>query len=108
MPLAKYDPDIVFYEQPYDWQREYMPITVSSFALTAYVPYYVPTNEIDPLWYVGDFHRTNFLYILLNDQIKNALNACIDPKKYAGKTVALGHTFYDQYGDVTESVNNYD
>ena len=108
VPLAKYSPDIIFYEQPYDWQREYMPITVSSFALTAYVPYYVPTNEIDPLWYIGEFHRTNFLYILLNDQIKDALNACIDPKKYAGKAVALGHTFYDQYGDVTETVNNHD
>ena len=106
IPLKKFRPDIVFYEQPYDWKREYLPITVSRFALTAYVPYYVPTNEIDPLWYVGEFHRTNFLYILLNDQIKDALDSYLDPKKYAGQTVALGHTFYDLYGEASESPND--
>ena len=99
IPLDSFSPDIVFYEQPYNWKREYMPVTVSRFALTAYVPYYVPTNEIDPLWYEGAFHRTNFLYILLNEQIKSALNALIIPDRYAGRREALGHTFYDLYGE---------
>lgn len=97
--LDNFSPDIIFYEQPYNWKREYMPITVSRFALTAYVPYYVPTNEIDPLWYVGAFHRTNFLYILLNERIKDALSNYIDPRLYAGRQVALGHTFYDLYAE---------
>ena len=98
-PLEELRPNIVFYEQPYDWGREYMPISVSRFALTAYVPYYVPTNEIDPSWYTEPFFRTNFLYILLNERIKDALSAIIDPRKYSGRQVALGHTFYDLYGE---------
>jgi len=97
LALEKLHPDIVFYEQPYDWTREYMPITVSEFALTAYVPYYVPTNEIDPSWYKGPFFRTNYLYILLNEKIKDALCSCIDQRRYAGRQIALGHTFYDLY-----------
>ena len=108
LPLAKLRPDIVFYEQPYDWKREYMPITVSHFALTAYVPYYVPTNEIDPLWYEGAFHRTNFLYILLNEKIKDALNALIHPGRYAGRREALGHTFYDLYGEELPQIRGKD
>ena len=97
IPLSSLRPDIVFYEQPYDWKREYMPVMVSRFALTAYVPYYVPTNEIDPSWYEGPFFRTIFLYVLLNERIKKNLASCLDGRRYAGRLVALGHTFYDLY-----------
>jgi len=97
LPLQAYNPDIIFYEQPYDWKREYMPAVTSRFAITAYVPYCVPTNEINVRWYEGDFLRTVCFYILLNQQLKDDLMAYVDPTKYAGQILPLGHTFYDDY-----------
>ena len=101
VPLAGFSPDIVFYEQPYDWSREYMPVTVSHFALTAYIPYCVPTNEINIAWYDLPILKTLFLYILLNDTLCENLKPFVKSREYAGHVVGLGHTFYDAYADET-------
>ena len=99
VPLRQFEPDIVFYEQPYEWTREYMPVSVSRYALTMYIPYAVPTNEVNPKWYDIPFLRTIYLYILLNNQIVRSLNALADETWFVGKIVGLGHTFYDLYDD---------
>lgn len=96
-PLEVLRPDIVFYEQPYDWRRQYMPLSVSRRALTFYVPYFVPTSDDHPKEYALPFHRTLFRHIELNDAWANRFNGLLKNVRRAGDIVGLGHTYYDSY-----------
>lgn len=94
-PPSKFGADIVFYPNAAFSVKGQRPIDVASYALTCYVPYYVP-NYGDPVSDVLMFnHRVfNFHYLLNDDWVKFYREAC-GCRFYAGKMLGLGHPMLD-------------
>lgn len=97
LSFQQYQPDVVFYQQPWRYDSIQMPVTVSKYALTFYVPYYTPNYSCIELECGLLFHRTLFRYFVLND------NYAQDYRNYlgneigcAGDFVSVGHPMLDQ------------
>lgn len=103
IPLESFNPDIVFYNQPYDWRSGYLPCSVSRYALTFYVPYFVPTHADAPKHYDLEFHRTIFRFVQLNEAWAERFSSLMKEEK-AGEVVGLGHTFFDNFEHAEKSV----
>lgn len=95
--LNELNPDIVFYDQPWELNKGYMPASVSRYALTAYVPYFVPTHADRPAHYALDFFKGLFLYVQLNELWCERFRRLMAPNLFAGRLVGLGHTALDEY-----------
>ena len=91
--LKVFKPQIVFYQQPWYLPKTQMPDVVSKFALTCYVPYFLPNYGIMNMDYF-DFHKFLFRNYVLNKDWENLY------KEYAGEEYgdnirAAGHTALD-------------
>jgi hypothetical protein len=64
--LKYFNPDIVFYQQPWDINKLQSPKEVSKYALTYYIPYYVNNYELQPIEYEQELHRFVYKYFVLN------------------------------------------
>ena len=95
--IASFKPDIVFYDQPYNWPRQYMPYEISKYALTCYIPYYLPTQEILPDHYGTELHRTLTFFFEVNDLWANEYKKRMSSFFCAPKILGLGNTFLDYY-----------
>ena len=96
-PLVMLSPDIVFYDQPYSWIPDYMPYKVARYALTCYVPYFVPTHMEHKKHYTLPLLRTLWRYFQINDEMAARLTLLANKSLLAGKIVGAGHTFLDYY-----------
>ena len=67
--LKTFNPDIIFYDQPWDLPQKHNPFTVSSFALTAYCDYGLE------LFYNNDSYRSNFHALLYKFFVDNKSNS---------------------------------
>lgn len=56
-PLSIVKPDIVIYQQPWGVSENQGPLSVSRYALTFYIPYYIPANVAPYAQAISDFHR---------------------------------------------------
>jgi len=92
--LDKFDPQIVFYQQPWVIESCQNIPRVSKYALCCYVPYYVPNYGILSMD-CKFFHTLLFRYYVLNDKwaeiYKDYLPDC------AGEIIAAGHTTLDYF-----------
>lgn len=95
IPLSKFQARVVFFQQPWGIPHNQRPVPVSKYALTCYIPYYVPNYgglELDCLPY---FHNDLFRYYVLNQNW-----ADLYAKKMSSghkNLVAVGHTMLDYY-----------
>lgn len=99
LDLKSFEPDIVFYEQPWGWVNSCRPSAVSKYALTMYLPY-----GFSMLNYIGDykpnFHKDLFAYFVHND---DSIKRFEDYKKGNSKNcVAVGYSKLDTYLDKKE------
>ncbi len=97
IPLQEFSPDIVFFPQPWGLKEDLYnnPSEVSNYALTCYVPYYVP-NYGDCNIDVGSrFHRTLWRYFALNETWANEFKNYLNRKEYVGEILGLGHPALD-------------
>lgn len=97
LSIEQFGPDIVFYDQPYSWVSEYMPYQVSRYALTCYLPYFVPTHMEHKKHYTLPLIRTVWRYFQMNKDMADRLTKLAHPCFLSGKIVAVGHTFLDYY-----------
>ena len=110
--LKKFKPDIVFYQQPYLYQKIHNPLNVSKFALTYYMPYYVPNFWVPDLYWWKDFHRHLFRYYQPNEKWENYLKKYVNQNKKGNPNniLGIGHTMLDEFyfrkKEITPS-NNY-
>lgn len=65
IPLEKFEPDIVFYEQPYGLSKIYEPEYVADFALTAYVLYFL--NSVYNKTPCFTFHQNLWKFFIDNN-----------------------------------------
>ena len=99
VPLDAFSPDIVFYGQPWDIEPEHDPAKVSKYALTCYVPYYVPNFTPQSFDYALPFHRTVFRYFLMNEFCVKAYREAMGALTAAGEMVAVGHPMLDNFSE---------
>ena len=106
--LDAFSPDIVFYGQPWDIEPEHDPAAVSKYALTFYVPYYVPNFTPQSFDYALPFHRTVFRYFLMNEFCVKAYREAMGTLTAAGEMVAVGHPMLDNFSEKDSACNNND
>lgn len=97
VPLQRFSPDIVVYTQPYDWRSEYLPYAVSRYALTCYIPYYVPTQMALPNHYGLELHRTVTWFFEINERWVKLYKSLMKPWMYCAEIIGKGNPFMDFY-----------
>lgn len=97
--LSKFKPQIVFYQQPYRLAPNQDIRSVSKYALTCYIPYYLPNHKNLTLDCEREFHRNLYRFYVLNEEIENIYKQHIFEKfgiKNSNIT-AIGHTMLDNF-----------
>ncbi len=94
--LDRFKPDVVFYQHPWGIASNQCPLAVSKYALTYYVPYFLPTYGLPEECRLF-FHRCIFRHIVLNQDWANYYSECQGKDLYAGKMLPLGHPILDVY-----------
>lgn len=100
LSLKNFNPNIVFYEQPWDLPYIYMPENVSAYALTFYENYfYLGMFERDIDDVMTDFHKSLFRFFIPNDEIMDLM---VKRHEYFKKIcVSIGYSKLDKF---TESI----
>jgi len=91
--LKEFNPDIIFYQQPWSLAYIQSPQITSEFALNYYVPYYINNYEPMPFEYEQDFHKALYKYFVLNKWWANKYRKLSKLKNIYG----LGNPFLDYY-----------
>lgn len=101
--LKAFDPDVVFYDQPWDILPDHDPAVVSSFALTCYVPYMTPNLAIVDEDCAMGFHRKVFRHFILSEGWAELCRNVRGKRSAAGEIVAVGHPMLDELNRVSGS-----
>lgn len=96
IPFSEFQPDIVWYQQPWTIDALQMPAAVSNYALTCYVPYFV--QNYGGLRYdcKQEFHRQLWRHFTLSENWAREFMR-VQFFARAGRTVGLGHPMLDQF-----------
>ena len=94
IPFEKFNPDIVIYSHPWYVYKTQGPVVCSKFALTYYIPYFLPASVV---WFDYDlrFHKYLYKHYVATDLIKEIYTENI--KETACKLVTVGHPIFDEY-----------
>ena len=103
--MKEYKPDIIFYQQPDILAQNLHPYTVSEYALTCYLPYFVPSYGIINID-CNDFHSHLFRYYVLNKESEKIYKKYMKPINY--NIYATGHTVFDEISKRKSTLNNND
>lgn len=103
--LKTFEPDIVFYDQPWDVLPEHIPAAVSSFALTCYVPYMIPNLSVVDIDCAMGFHRTLFRHFMLSDGWADLCRKVRGDGRAAGEIVSVGHPMLDIFNQIDVSTS---
>ena len=87
--LDKFSPDIVFYQQPYNLPKIQDIPKVSKYALTCYVPYYLPDYRNFELDCGYSFHKNLFRFYVLNENLKEEYQIHLHSKMNFAKILKL-------------------
>ena len=106
--LSTFSPDIVFYSEPWEPAKLQEPKSVSKYALTFYVPYFVPSHG--NIKYEGhlEFHRFLYAYICMNEAWAKLFRNSWQWWKCTTRFIGLGHPALDYFGgQVNVNSNEY-
>lgn len=95
IPLKEYSPDFVFYQQPWRIAKNQDIPAVSKFALTFYIPYYVPNYLSPETDYYKQLHQSIFKFYVLNSEWAD-LHKEFQTNRI-GEICPVGHTMFDEF-----------
>lgn len=98
--ILEYNPDVVFYQQPFEISLSNSIQKVALRCLTAYIPYGFMSVENDNMHYNLDFHYCLWRYFAENDAQKKLFRDRNKPLSYIA--VNTGYPKFDAYFDKTE------
>ena len=101
--LRRFCPDMVFYPEVWYDADKHSPAAVSRFALTCYIPYFVPNYVNVNLDCQQDMHRLYWRHIVFNDELAKVYADATKDRLMAGEFVGLGHTMFDE---IVRSLNS--
>ena len=93
----QFSPDIVFYNQPWDYAEIQMPRSVAFHALTCYVPYFVVNYGHVGLDVMCEFHRELWRHFLVTKMWARRYARHARFWTHAGKLIGSGHPQLDYY-----------
>ena len=96
-PLAKYDPDIVFYHDPRWLFEEDSVRQTAKTALCCDIPYAIRTLAGDGLQNSPNHHQLMFLQFPPTEAQSRLYRKALPEWKWAGTSYAIGHPILDQY-----------
>ena len=79
IPFKNFNPDIIIYQHPWYVETSQGPVVCSKFALTAYIPYDIPTTTM-PSEYNLRFYQYIEIFYVINEQLKNFYASLMDNK----------------------------
>lgn len=106
VPLDKFNPDLVFYQQPYSLAVGHRPSDVCKLALTCYVPYYVQDYGSFNFDCGLFFHRMMWRYFTLNEDWANEFTRYQGALCRAGAIKGMGHPMLDMLQNDKSSGND--
>jgi len=92
IPLEKFNPDIIIYSHPWYIETSQGPVVCSKFALTYYIPYFLP-NASSYIEYDLRFHQYIHKHYVLNDYIKSFYHE--KQTKKSNNLIPVGHPQLD-------------
>jgi len=94
IPFINFCPDIIIYSHPWYVYKTQGPVVCSKFALTFYIPYFIPASE---QWheYGLRFHQYLFRHYVPTDLVKDFYSKNMPNKGKSLKTV--GHPIFNCY-----------
>jgi len=101
--LKTFNPDIVFYQQPWEIYKNQSPVHILNFALSYYFPYGI--GSIDPVlkMKLNDFYIVLQKHFVFSEEEKQQ---CIDICKYIkSNTSVVGHPKFDYVYNNNEEMN---
>ena len=100
LSFKRFNPDIVWYQDPWDIDRRQSPGVTANFALTCYVPYFVQNYGFLLMDCLQLFHRYIWRHFTLNDEWAKIFMAEQDHTSgRVGEVIGLGHPMLDQFND---------
>ena len=96
-PLAKYEPDIVFYQDPRPFFEENSVMLTAESALCCDVPYAIRTLGGTDLQSLSWYHQLMFLQFPPTEAQSRFYRKALPKWKWAGMSCAIGHPILDQY-----------
>lgn len=100
LSFKRFEPDIVWYQDPWNIDRIQSPEVTADFALTCYVPYFVQNYGFLLMDCLQMFHRYIWQHFTLNDEWAKIFMAEQDRTGgRVGQVVGLGHPMLDQVND---------
>lgn len=94
IPLEN-QPDIIFYQQPWDIPPFPAPTDIADYALSFYIPYYLINNLNIHLEFGFPLHYQVFCYIVQNKEVARFYTSILKRRHYASKCIGLGHPAID-------------
>lgn len=88
IPFEKFNPDIIIYQHPWYVETSQGPVVCSKFALTAYVPYDIPTTVL-PSEYNLRFYQYVENFYVFNNELKEFYAPRMDNKGINLKAVGV-------------------
>ena len=99
--FEQFEPDVVWYQDPWEIDKIQSPERTSDFALTCYVPYFVQNYGYLRMDCLQSFHRYIWRHFTLNDQwAKIFMEEQDRTDGRVGEVVGLGHPMIDLFNSV--------
>jgi hypothetical protein len=105
MSLNQFNPDIVFYQQPWELDPLQSPLTVGKFALTCYVPYTIAGTSESMKMYPKSFLYCLWKHFIVSDTMKNEYESWMLANKQS--LVVTGHPKLDSYSKRVRNDKHY-
>lgn len=100
IPLRRFKPDIVIYQQPWGMAPCQAPIAVSRYALTVYSPYYVSVCVAPWLAYQAPFFKTIYAQFFENEAWMEYYRKQVSAFRQGAIWAAVGCPFRDEIAAV--------
>ena len=95
--LSEFNPDIVFYTEQWAPCRKQRPYDVSRYALTCFLPYYVPDFGITQIDCHSEISRMAWTFFCLGESWVRLYRRSLWCVGYAAKFVVTGHPALDKF-----------
>ena len=104
IPFEKFNPDIIIYSHPWYVYKTQGPVVCSKFALTYYIPYFLPASE---QWheYGLRFHQYIYRHYVPTEAVRNYYSKNMPCAEHSFSVV--GHPVLDNYNTTNEADKKY-
>lgn len=106
VPLTDFKPDIVFYNEQWRPCFAQHPVVVSRFALTFFIPYYVPVFGNMFIHCQQPVEQLSYVYLTLNKDWEKMFAPYFNPITSVAKFVSLGYPALDSFSMGNKEIEN--